>query len=295
MRISLRISVVLWAVALSIFFEHAEIRLTRPQVAAAGASNNTNAQPVPKIVHHVFHNWREPGNDELPSEWATMRKECQDLNPSFEFKLWTESASRAFIETEYPWFLNTDGYRYPVQRVDAGCKADLTPLFSYPVWVTDGGRGALSNNILGAQPNHPFWNHLTLSLLRYNWNWPLPYVTIMYSSGQWFLTAMWEYHDLLPKPEANPDLEHRLYHIMMDGLPGADPWVSFCHQDGGGGAWNNWDNKLTMGIGDHIFLVLATVVGGVALMVWLGLRCIHKYRRTRGGYTRLTNRPASVV
>jgi mannosyltransferase OCH1-like enzyme len=35
-------------------------------------------------------------------------------------QLWTEKASRDFIETEYPWFLNAyDGYRYPVQRVDA--------------------------------------------------------------------------------------------------------------------------------------------------------------------------------
>lgn len=35
-------------------------------------------------------------------------------------QLWTERASRDFIETEYPWFLRTyDGYRYPVQRVDA--------------------------------------------------------------------------------------------------------------------------------------------------------------------------------
>jgi mannosyltransferase OCH1-like enzyme len=169
-----------------------------------------------------------------------------------------------------------------------GCKADLTPLLSYPVWVTDGGRGALSNNILGARPNHPFWHRLTLSLLRYNWNWPLPYVTIMYSSGQWFLTAMWEeYHALLPKPEANPQHEHRLYHIMMDEAPGADPWVFFYHQDGGGGTWNNWDNRLMMGIGDHLFLFFAVLIGGVALIGWLGLRCIRRYRKSRGGYTRL--------
>jgi hypothetical protein len=35
-------------------------------------------------------------------------------------QLWTEKASREFIEKEYPWFLQTyDVYRYPVQRVDA--------------------------------------------------------------------------------------------------------------------------------------------------------------------------------
>lgn len=35
-------------------------------------------------------------------------------------QLWTEKTSRDFIEANYAWFLRTyDGYRYPVQRVDA--------------------------------------------------------------------------------------------------------------------------------------------------------------------------------
>lgn len=33
--------------------------------------------------------------------------------------MWTESASRSFIQAEYPWFLDAyDGFRFPVQRVD---------------------------------------------------------------------------------------------------------------------------------------------------------------------------------
>jgi mannosyltransferase OCH1-like enzyme len=177
-----------------------------------------------------------------------------------------------------------------------GCKADLTPLLYYPAWVTDGGRGALSNNILGARPNHPFWHRLTLSLLPYNWNWPLPFVTIMYSSGQWFLTAMWqEYHALLPKPDtdAQPQHEHRLYRVMMDMAPDADPWVFFSHQDGGGGTWNNWDNTLFAGIGDHLLLFFVVLFAGIGLVVWLGLRCVRRYRKN--GYSRLKNRPSSVV
>ncbi len=36
------------------------------------------------------------------------------------WQLWTEKASRDFIELEYPWFLKTyDRYSFPVQRVDA--------------------------------------------------------------------------------------------------------------------------------------------------------------------------------
>ncbi|EAQ86333.1 hypothetical protein CHGG_07586 [Chaetomium globosum CBS 148.51] len=333
MRIPVRISLVFWAIVLvtlfgyaisrllffkSLFFEHAGIRLTQPEVATAsvdkaGPEAHPRVQQIPKLVHHVFHNWRVPGNDTLPADWAEIRQNCMNLNPDFDFKLWTEKASRDFIEAEYPWFLRTyDGYRYPVQRVDAvryfimlfyggiymdldnGCKTDLTPLLYYPAWVTDGGRGALSNNILGARPNHPFWHRMTLSLLTYDWKWPLPYVTIMYASGQWFLTAMWEeYHALLPKPVDGQKSEHRLYRIMMDMAPGADPWVFFSHQEDGGGTWNNWDNTLFAGIGDHLLLFFTVLFAIVGLGSWLGLRCFRKYRR--GGYSRLKNRPGNVV
>ncbi|KAK3297341.1 nucleotide-diphospho-sugar transferase [Chaetomium fimeti] len=333
MRIPFRISVVLWAIILvtlvgyaisrllffrSIFFEHAGIRLTQPEVAtaaveAAGPEASSRIQHIPKIIHNVFHNWRVPGNDTLPSDWAEMRQTCIDVNPDFEFKLWTEKASRDFIETEYPWFLRTyDGYRYPVQRVDAvryfimlhyggiymdldnGCNTDLTPLLYYPVWVTDGGRGALSNNILGARPNHPFWHRLTLSLLPYDWKWPLPFVTIMYASGQWFLTAMWEeYHALLPKPVDGQQHEHRLYRIMMDMAPGADEWVFFTHQRDGGGTWDNWDNTLFASIGDHLLLFFTLLFVAIGLLSWFGLRFYRKYRR--GGYSRLKSRPGNVV
>ncbi|KAL2017365.1 hypothetical protein VTK56DRAFT_2288 [Thermocarpiscus australiensis] len=318
MRLSVRISVVLWAVVLltslgyaisrllffkQIFFEHAGIAITQEEVAAAyNHTGNGRTQYVPKIIHQVFHNWHDPGNDTLPPDWDALRRNCINLNPDFEFKLWTENTSREFIEAEYPWFLRTyDSYRYPVQRVDAvryflllhyggiymdldnGCKADLTPLLYYPVWITDGGRGALSNNILAARPNHPFWNRLTLSLIPYNWNWIFPYVTISYASGQWFETAVWEeYHALLPKPSETPEHEHRLYRLMMDDRPTADAWVFFTQARGG--TWVNWDNRMFLLIGDHLFLFFTTLFGGIALLLWFASRW---FRRRRNDYARL--------
>ncbi|KAL2262519.1 hypothetical protein VTK26DRAFT_1099 [Humicola hyalothermophila] len=295
-----------------LFGSHAGIAVTQPEVLAAynNANNSHDArvQHIPKIIHHVFHNWKEPGNDVLPANWAEMRQGCMDLNPEFEFKLWTEKASRDFIETEYPWFLRTyDGYKYPVQRVDAvryflmlhyggiymdldnGCKINLTPLLYYPLWVTDGDRGTLSNNILGSRPQHPFWHHLTLALLSYAWNYPFPFITISYASGQWFETAIWEeYHALLPKHDGKTGSEddHRLYRVLMDGRPGADPWTFFSWQ-GTGGTWNNWDNRLFGWIGEHIFLFLSCLIGGIALVVWCGARLLRGYRsrRAHGGYT----------
>ncbi len=33
--------------------------------------------------------------------------------------MWNSTSSRAFLESEYPWFLPTyDGYDFPIQRVD---------------------------------------------------------------------------------------------------------------------------------------------------------------------------------
>jgi mannosyltransferase OCH1-like enzyme len=35
-------------------------------------------------------------------------------------QLWTNEKSRDFIQTEYPWFLETyDAYPYPIMRADA--------------------------------------------------------------------------------------------------------------------------------------------------------------------------------
>jgi inositol phosphorylceramide mannosyltransferase catalytic subunit len=141
-----------------------------------------------------------------------------------------------------------------------GCLENLTPLLYYPAWTTDGGRGALSNNILGSQPNHPFWKLLTDSLITYDYNYLFPYVTISYASGQWFETAIWqEYHS-----SATP--ENHLYRIMMDDRPGTDPWIFFTQARGG--TWKNWDNAMFLWVGDHLVLLALVIVGGPSLLCW---------------------------
>jgi mannosyltransferase OCH1-like enzyme len=163
--------------------------------------------------------------------------------------------------------------------LDNGCSASLEPLLYYSVFVTDGGHGALSNNILGAVPNHPFWRKLTGRIQSYAWKYPLPYLTVHWGTGQWFETATWE--------EYHADLkagEEPLTRVMMDMRPGADRWVFFTQ--GRGGTWNQWDNELMMFVGDHIVCL------GVGLGVTLGiaysaLRGLRNTRSRRRGYKRL--------
>ena len=127
-----------------------------------------------------------------------------------------------------------------------GCATNLEALLYYPVWVTDGGHGALSNNILGAEPNHPFWILLTEMLIPFAWNYPLPYITVSYATGQWFETVAWEkYH--AEKPSSAPPLTR----IMMDGRPGSAPHTFFT--EGRGRSWHHWDNAVFDWIGSHLF------------------------------------------
>lgn len=117
-------------------------------------------------------------------------------------------------------------------------------------------------------------------------NYILPYLTISYASGQWFLTEVWEkYHAALPAAsrqgdgDGDPRSQHRLYQVMMDMRPGADPWVFFTQ--GRGGTWNNWDNYIFAWLGNlsqSIPVLMMLVLLPCALCMWR----TKGWRRTRG-------------
>lgn len=134
----------------------------------------------------------------------------------------------------------------------------------------------MSNNIVGGERGHPLFSLLTDNLLRWQVNYILPYVTIMYASGQWYFTAMWErYHSLLSReeswivnsPEPGPT---PLHHILMDGRPGADPWVFFTQVDGN--SWANWDNRMFSVIGDNIAYITLFFSSVFLLVLWACIR-----------------------
>lgn len=227
--------------------------------------------------------------------------------------MWTVERSRDFLVKEYPWFLSTyDNFRYPVQRIDSlryflirhfggiyidldnvrsvicqrrgfltfgqGCLTSLEPLRYYPAWVVDGGRGALSNNVIGGEPGHPYWIMMSDSIISYAWNYPFPYITISYATGQWYETEIWEkYHSNLLQDQPS------LTRVMMDGRLGASPWVFFTHTRGG--TWDNWDNHLFHWIGDHVILTVTLGLAAFACVcrvIVRGTRQVaHCWRKSR--------------
>jgi inositol phosphorylceramide mannosyltransferase catalytic subunit len=126
--------------------------------------------------------------------------------------------------------------------------------------VTDSTQGSLNNNILGAVPHHPFYEYVTYHIWAYSlFYYPYPYVAVMYNSGQWFFTSMWEkYHDKVTPYSWNPlhlfkaHEEHsnnQLYRVIMDNRRGAEPWVFW--NEGAGLTWQDWDFTKFNDIGEH--------------------------------------------
>lgn len=288
---------------------HAGIEITQEQVLML--HNATDPDPrtplIPPIVHHIFHNWKEPGKHDVPEDWARMRQSCIDKNPGWDMKIWYTEESRTFIEDHFNWFLSTyDSYKFPIQRVDVmryflvrhyggiyidmdnGCEESLDALRYMPAFTTDGGLGALSNNIIGAQPGHPWLVMMTESLLAYKWNWFLPYAIVMYNSGQWYLTEIWEkYHARL---RADGTLRGfpgaakwaPLHRVLMDGRPGADRWVFF-NNKGHGGTWGAGDDWLWAWIGDHWVEFVAELAAAIFFSVLACVCCVRCVRRRRIG------------
>lgn len=72
---------------------------------------------VPPILHHIAlgHN-----PDAEQADWSTARNNCLAYHPGWEAHLWTDEKAATFVNEKYPLLKAMwDGYKYPIQRVDA--------------------------------------------------------------------------------------------------------------------------------------------------------------------------------
>jgi mannosyltransferase OCH1-like enzyme len=172
--------------------------------------NNENylkSQPqlIPKIIHQTYK------TNDIPKHWQEGQKNCQIFNSDYQYILWTDEMARDFISENYPWFLKTfDNYKYPIERADViryfilsyyggiyidlddSCARNLDPLLTVPAFVRKTLPTGISNDIMGSVPNHPFFTKAISMLKRYQRNWLIPYITIMFSTGPLYLSVVWK-------------------------------------------------------------------------------------------------------
>ena len=126
-------------------------------------------------------------------------------------------------------------------------------------------RTALTNHVMGTSKNGPYFKLLIHRLKAYNYNWVLPYMTIMNSAGPHFVSLVWiEYLGMSPRQE-----EVRI--LMQDDYAGND-WSFFTKEQGG--TWNHWDTRAFKWVGDHIALFSALCFLAICLSTacvwWIG-------------------------
>jgi inositol phosphorylceramide mannosyltransferase catalytic subunit len=267
---------------ITLLFEDASADAIRRSELPAPNSTLTNPSPhlIPKIIHQTYI------NSSIPSRWQAAQQSCIDLHPDYDYILWTDAKSHDFIRREYPWFLETfENYPYNIQRADAiryfvlvyyggvyidlddGCKRRFDPLLSYSAWLRRTIPTGISNDAMGASPQHPFFLSVIEHLQDYNRSWLLPYITIMGSTGPLFLSVMWKKYMNHHRNEA-PDWAGRVRVLMPDEYS-KHSWSFFNIFKGD--SWHQGDAKLIFWMGQHwMFLTAAGfgLVGIIGLFGW---------------------------
>jgi hypothetical protein len=150
-------------------------------------------QKIPALIHQT---WKDA---DVPAQWEKWADSWRLHHPGWEYRLWTDSDNRAFLQEHYPWFLPVyDGYTEPIMRADAiryflldqfgGLYVDLDFECLSPVdGLLDGHelvlgcepqahtrlllarRRGLSrivgNAFIASRPGHPFWAHVHRQLV----------------------------------------------------------------------------------------------------------------------------------
>ena len=71
-----------------IFGKHPGISVTQQETwDRYHGESKKELQPIPKKLHRIFHNWKDPGSNKLPEDWEKIRQTCIDKNPSWEHKV----------------------------------------------------------------------------------------------------------------------------------------------------------------------------------------------------------------
>ncbi|KAH3675665.1 hypothetical protein WICMUC_002582 [Wickerhamomyces mucosus] len=243
----------------------------------------SRSQLVPKIIHQTYK------TIDIPEKWIPSQQKCQELHPDYQYILWTDEMSRDFIAKEYPWFLNTfDGYKYNIERadviryfvlvhyggiyidLDVACERKLDPLLTFPAFARKTIPTGISNDVMGSAPQHPFFLKTIKSLQNYDFNYLVPYITIMYSTGPLFLSVIWKQYrrwKLIPSNEILkimfPEDYKKHTGAFFSILPGS--------------SWHLGDAKFIKSLGDHLILAVfgGFLIAGIILYLEYSLyRCL---------------------
>ncbi len=173
---------------------------------------------IPKIIHQT---WK---NTEIPFEWKQYAEKAKQLNPDWDYKLWTDDIMLKFVQEEFPDFLETylgfpknvmraDAFRYLIMYKIGGVYLDLdyeilNPLdfkdhkvvLPYNRQIKYGDQyDSVGNCFFASEPGHQFWFNVIQDLKKEKNRNPdkkQPYSTFVEeTTGPRFLTRAFNQND----------------------------------------------------------------------------------------------------
>lgn len=139
---------------------------------------------IPKIIHQTAK------TNDIPDVWKKYQLKVQALHPDWEYRLWTDEDNLAFVETEYPEYLDlfinlpknimrADVIRYLIMYRIGGLYLDLDYEMLRPFEFLDyamvlplntskatgDSDDGVGNCIFASEPNHPFWMTVMQTLM----------------------------------------------------------------------------------------------------------------------------------
>jgi mannosyltransferase OCH1-like enzyme len=223
--------------------------------------------------------WR---TEVLPRALARYAETWRRRHPDWEYRLWTDATNRRFIAEHHPWFLEQyDGYRWPIQRVDAvryfilydlgglyvdldfECRKPIDPLLrgvrcalalEIEAHCREFGREKIiSNAWMAAEPRHPFFAAVTQALPRFA-DPGESAQPVLETTGPFMLTDVYDAYsgsvagdpaiELIPSRLLHPMSREEAARYRRTGETSAnlrDVYAIHLHQ---GSWWNTWRFRL---------------------------------------------------
>ncbi len=163
---------------------------------------------IPKIIHQT---WK---TGQVPKKWLSFVRKVKELNPDWEYRLWTDADNDAFVKKEYPEFydifsgfsrgiMRADVIRYLIMYKIGGVYLDLDYEVLQPFEFGDkvlilplnrsknfgDNRDELGNCFFASAPGHKFWSDV-ISDLKVNPPVVNDYSQIIEATGPRLLTRI---------------------------------------------------------------------------------------------------------
>ncbi|KAI0980079.1 hypothetical protein GJ496_000545 [Pomphorhynchus laevis] len=238
------------------------------------SSKHINNSFDKKIVHQIWFS-----SFDLPKKFKSNRQRCQSLNKDYEFKLWTKQTIENYVNTHHPGMKQLYySYTYDIQRIDSiryillhdfggiymdmdiSCERPFCELLSSiperdkcNVLLFETKIIGITNSFMVVQQlNCTFFKYMMIRLHCTNYNFLIPYWTIMFSAGPTFVWRSYE-------------LYRRMW--VMEGaticlLPRVnfDKFLTHHHS----ASWHSWDGSLMLIIEKYYLLIIISVICVIA-------------------------------